>query len=133
MVIRKTNKKFLKNFVLSQQPIGWLLYAQAFHNTGLKLVEKYEQRVSTSHKFHSSVDIFNKHHMYKVAIYLLSHSIELLLKGVISGYKIDENPSGFNHGVTRIRPLHDLLFSVRFDKILGKLTRRWRIKNGKFF
>jgi HEPN domain-containing protein len=94
----KTNIRFLKKSLLVPQPVSWFLHAQAFHYAGLKMVEKYGQISSPANKNPISVvEIFNRQNMYKVAVYLLSHSIELLLKGLVSS--LDDDAESCGHDI----------------------------------
>lgn len=95
----KTSVDFLKNAVLRPQPVSWLLHAKAFRYSGINLVEKYEQLCTHDKKAISTIEIFNRSHTYKVAIYLLCHGFELLLKGIIAGCVLSANPITFSHSV----------------------------------
>ncbi len=75
-------KDFLVNAVFSDSPVNWIVHARGFYYSALKLVEATE-KLESKIKFISTEEIFNRKYTYKIAVYLLSHSIELLLKSII--------------------------------------------------
>lgn len=99
--------EFLKNTIFSDDPANWFVHAQGFYYAGIKLIEA-NQKLEKPKKFISTKEVFNKQYTYKIAIYLLSHAIELLLKSLISIYnKI--NPSNplkpsakYGHNITKM-------------------------------
>jgi len=105
----KINIDFLKKFKLTPQPISWFLYAQGFHFSGLNLVERYESVMKANkNKLVNTLEIFNHVHMYKTALYLLSHSIELLLKAHVNSH-ISDKPENYCHSVMNmLRKLCDM-------------------------
>lgn len=95
---------FLRANILSDQPMNWLIHAEGFHSAGLKLIEAYE-KLGTSKKLVSTEDIFLHNYNYKVAIYLLSHSIELLLKALISVNNLKnsgQQPTKYSHSASKM-------------------------------
>lgn len=81
---------FLTDSIFSDKPINWFVHSQGFFYTGKSLIEAEKKNISP--KFVNTEFIFNKQYSYKIAIYLLSHAIELLLKAIISSYN-RANPS----------------------------------------
>lgn len=80
--MRKIKKDLLKKGLFADNAASWLVQAQGFHNTGLELVKTIG--LSNQPRMYSGQEMFFSTYAYKVAIYLLSHSIELLLKTIIS-------------------------------------------------
>src|SRR5690349_13471963 len=77
------NPDFLINNIFSDMPVNWLIHSQGFHHAGLKLVEAMENSCQKD-KCTSTGDNFKRQYTYKVAVYLFSHAIELLLKAIVS-------------------------------------------------
>ena len=98
------NPDLLKKMIFSDQPANWYVHAQGFYYSGLLLVQATEKLIPKN-KIISTKEIFNKEYSYKVAIYLLSHAIELSLKTIICNYNLADKSSklkkssAYSHGV----------------------------------
>lgn len=104
----KTNKSFLEKVIFSDNRAAWYIQSEGFYNAGLKLVESYKSSFLEK-RMYSSKEIYLSTHVYKVAIYLLSHSIELLLKSIVSNHnnnickdKPIKKPEQYGHKITNM-------------------------------
>lgn len=111
------NPDFLKNVIFSEKnPSSWFIHAEGFYTAGILLVEASTKPQESSQKYITLGQSFKKIYPYKVAIYLLSHAIELLLKSWVSCYNqiqdsLDapenklKNPSALSHNAINISDL----------------------------
>lgn len=92
------NEDFLKNEIFTNKPNNWMVHSHGFYNTALTLID-CPKNIPT---YISSKDIFLNQYNYKIAIYLLCHSIELLLKSLIEIYyespEASKSPMDYSHG-----------------------------------
>ena len=84
-------------------PRNWLMHAHAFYHASLIMIEALERKKLSP--YITQEEVFLGEHAYKVAIYLLSHALELSLKGIISAYN-QQNPNKplkpsekYSHGI----------------------------------
>lgn len=89
----RVKSDFLRKVIFADNPANWLVQAQGFHHAGLELIKT--SKLSAQPRIYSGKDLFCIQHAYKVGVYLLAHSIELLLKSIISTY---------NNKICRERP-----------------------------
>ena len=95
---------FLMQNIFADIPVNWLVHSQGFHYAGLKLAE-VKHSVKSNKNLISMKEGFNQHYTYKLAVYLLAHAIELMLKSLISVYnKMNASsqlkaPARYSHNV----------------------------------
>ncbi len=82
-------KEYLKKSRFGDFPNAWILQAKGFRFAA----EGQLQSRKTKNKFVSSKEVYLSRFSYKIACYLLSHSIELALKAL---YKLTQTESDSN-------------------------------------
>ena len=98
----------LKNNLFADIPANWFIHAQGFHKAGLRLIGAKEPRPKK--KGFSTEEVFHNMYSYKIAVYLLAHSVELAFKCLISSYNLSnknkeallKNPIRYSHMVTKM-------------------------------
>lgn len=94
----------LKKAIFSDTPGNWFIHVQGFYQSGMLLVEARDKLLPKKQMV-STQEVFCNRFTYKVAVYLLSHAIELSLKTIICNYNLTnpasplKKPAKFSHKV----------------------------------
>lgn len=102
-VSRAVARNVLKELVFADSPKNWLVHSQGFYHAGCQLIRVLQGNEEQFSKIIIDEMFFYHRYSYKIAIFLLSHATELLLKASISYYNRNnpanmlDKPASYGH------------------------------------